>query len=444
MISDQIVFERNIEQWRKDIGAPLVISFPESDYAFSPTHSSSMSSIHSLSPSSPSQSPEPNESYISLSTILEEKNRGKQLMEFYKRNNCFQQQQRDLLINLIATYFDENNIHLSLCSSQKLEEEITHMFPSEKTEFYRMGKRGKIYFKYFNLRRHSRKLKPAKRKLISPQKKTNKSFHPETDAETCLNSLKYDNLSVEEFDSLWASCSQFRLNDIFNSTKQTEIFEKWPFYKKPNGYRLIDKDFQTLYPTSTSILSLWQDHWKTLKNFLMENIKDKKVTESLKDLGDTNFGEDDFVLEILKSIHFYLFPTAAVSRKSNTGAKSRSKFTIKDSLMAFIFEGETTQVLEDHITFLKSRGETIQPLILALREKNEYFILLDDYKLKTTNVLRAVDICFKCFFLFNLKYPPACENFWDFIELYFYMKTNTNKTKKMNPKLSTMLHTLST
>lgn len=62
---------------------------------------------------------------------------------------------------------------------------------------------------------------------------------PEADAETCVNSLKFDNLSAEEFDCVWQSCSQYRLQDIMNSSDQKSIFEKWPYYKKPNGYRLV-------------------------------------------------------------------------------------------------------------------------------------------------------------------------------------------------------------
>lgn len=150
---------------------------------------------------------------------------------------------------------------------------------------------------------------------------------------------------------------------------------------------------------------------------------------------------DEVILRVLNAIHYYLFPVKSYLRKTNTGEKSSSRFTIKDSQMAFVFEGKTTQSIEDHISFLKLRGETIQPFILAIEGTNEYFILLDDFKLKTNSALRAVDICFKSFFLFNIKYPPACEHFWHFIELFFYMKTPT-KTNKMSSKLCSMLHAL--
>lgn len=167
-IGEQIVFERNIEKWRNEIGVPGISLFPSSlNELGTPMSCSSPNSSNR----SQSLSPEPGDNVsISLSTILEQKNRGKQIIEFYKQNNAFQNHQRNMLVDLIANYFDENGITLSLATSHRLENEITQMFPTEKIEFYRIGKRGKVYFKYFNLKRLAKTLKPVKRKLPTPEK----------------------------------------------------------------------------------------------------------------------------------------------------------------------------------------------------------------------------------------------------------------------------------
>lgn len=62
---------------------------------------------------------------------------------------------------------------------------------------------------------------------------------PENDAESCINALKFDNLTSEEFDNCWKACSQYRLKEINSVANTAAIFEKWPFYKKPSGFRLV-------------------------------------------------------------------------------------------------------------------------------------------------------------------------------------------------------------
>jgi len=60
----------------------------------------------------------------------------------------------------------------------------------------------------------------------------------EHDAEQCIRSLKYDNLSTNDFDSYWKACSQYRLKAIKTSTLK-EILENWPFYKESRGFLLV-------------------------------------------------------------------------------------------------------------------------------------------------------------------------------------------------------------
>lgn len=131
------------------------------------------------------------------------------------------------------------------------------------------------------------------------------------------------------------------------------------------------------------------------------------------------------------ALHGYLVPTQKVIRKDVTGKKSTIKFTIKDSQDSFLFIGKSVQELEDHIAFIKTRMENIQPFILATGDNifnlNQVYLYLDDVKFKFTNFLRALDICFKLFYLFNIEYPLASTNFWTFIQMYFF-KLNKGKT----------------
>lgn len=64
-------------------------------------------------------------------------------------------------------------------------------------------------------------------------------LEPEDGADACLRALKFDNLTAEEFDSTWKACSQYRLNDLKTFQDTAAIMDKWPFYKKPTGFRLV-------------------------------------------------------------------------------------------------------------------------------------------------------------------------------------------------------------
>ena len=53
----------------------------------------------------------------------------------------------------------------------------------------------------------------------------------------------------------------------------------------------------------------------------------------------------------------------------------------------------------------------------------EILIFFDKIKYKFTSIVKAVDICFKIYQVFNLEYPPAAFVVWSFIQSYFYKIT---------------------
>lgn len=44
----------------------------------------------------------------------------------------FQEEQRNILVGLIATFYEDKLVHLSLSTSYRLEKEILERFPSQK------------------------------------------------------------------------------------------------------------------------------------------------------------------------------------------------------------------------------------------------------------------------------------------------------------------------
>lgn len=78
--------------------------------------------------------PDETSSVITLSTILNETPKGIMLVEYYKKYEKFEDEdeQRSLLINTCANFFEEHSIKMSMTESYRLEKEILEKFPTEK------------------------------------------------------------------------------------------------------------------------------------------------------------------------------------------------------------------------------------------------------------------------------------------------------------------------
>lgn len=125
------------------------------------------------------------------------------------------------------------------------------------------------------------------------------------------------------------------------------------------------------------------------------------------------------------ALHGYFVPTNKIVKKDDTlGKKITTKFTIRDSQDSFLYVGKCVQELEGHLEFLKNQKQAIQPFILAVGEDvlsiKEIFVYFDGIRFTFPHFLRAVDICYKIFHVFNLDFPKKAQMFWSFIQTYFY------------------------
>lgn len=146
---------------------------------------------------------------------------------------------------------------------------------------------------------------------------------------------------------------------------------------------------------------------------------------------------------ILYLLHGILVPTNRQVKTEN-GKKIHIKFSIKDSQQSFILWESNIAEIEESLRKLKSKNEPIQPLIMiigSLDNPTQILVNFDDVKFKVFSVLQAVDVCFKIFHVFNLKYPDASYLVWTFIQNFFF-KIATKYDKK-NPILNWLENELS-
>lgn len=69
--------------------------------------------------------------------------------------------------------------------------------------------------------------------------------------------------------------------------------------------------------------------------------------------------------------------------------------------------------------YAETRKISVQPYIITVGDYNttlEAYVCVDETLYKMDNMIRAIDICFKAFHVFNLKYPGASEHLWMLIQ----------------------------
>lgn len=142
-------------------------------------------------------------------------------------------------------------------------------------------------------------------------------------------------------------------------------------------------------------------------------------------------------------MHALLVPTCKVYTANDSSRKRRfTRPSINDSRESFLLQIKDSSELQNkilnttnHCVISKS---TLQPLILSVGDNDEFYVYYFNILYKLPNFVKALDVCFKIFQVFNLKYPPQSELVWVFIQIYFYgIRTNSDKK---SPQLCALLN----
>ncbi|XP_067614458.1 uncharacterized protein [Eurosta solidaginis] len=158
-----------------------------------------------------------------------------------------------------------------------------------------------------------------------------------------------------------------------------EVFESWPEYKLPSGYRHIEIDFTVLFPAASSILNTW-DQQKLYTVLISEgHLNNKTIKDMLSDIENLNKTSQEACL--LWALHGCLVPWQKIIRKGVDGKKQVTRFTIKDSQNAFVMICPSIEALEESIRVLTEEKTLIQPFIIIIgkdiKNVNEIFFYFD-------------------------------------------------------------------
>lgn len=69
-------------------------------------------------------------------------------------------------------------------------------------------------------------------------------------------------------------------------------------------------------------------------------------------------------------------------------------------------------------------------LIGSLYAPRYFMVDFENIAYKFFSFSKALDICFKAYYVFNLEHPEACESIWNFMNTQFYkLSSGSDKTK---------------
>lgn len=83
----------------------------------------------------------------------------------------------------------------------------------------------------------------------------------------------------------------------------------------------------------------------------------------------------------------------------------------------------TVVELEENMKARKQKNVPIQPCMLivgTIINPSQIIIYFDEIKYKFFSVIKAIDLCFKIYHVFNIEYPIESLNVWLFIQRYFF------------------------
>lgn len=97
----------------------------------------------------------------------------------------------------------------------------------------------------------------------------------------------------------------------------------------------------------------------------------------------------------------------------------------------YFFLSQSPADLEDNIERQRTRAAvlnlTLQPFIIFVgldaSSINAYYVCIDKTLYKIESALKAIDICYKCFFVLHACYPKECQQIWLLIQKCLYEMT---------------------
>ena len=79
----------------------------------------------------------------------------------------------------------------------------------------------------------------------------------------------------------------------------------------------------------------------------------------------------------------------------------------------------------------EAKASTPYPYVPALGNddhlSSQAFVIVCGHAMENDTLLQAIDVCFKAFYVLDIKYPKQCENVWRFQNIIYKMPGGESK-----------------
>ncbi|XP_017473113.1 PREDICTED: uncharacterized protein LOC108364063 [Rhagoletis zephyria] len=184
------------------------------------------------------------------------------------------------------------------------------------------------------------------------------------------------------------------------------------------------------------ITSKWAETLPKLTVYYEEHVKDKysrKLLTSVKGITDTNSKDCIYFMllhSILKPTHRYIIKEGEL--------KVHRKATIQNSVSSSILHITSVNDLQHQMELRRNKSieskTPIQPFSIVvgsdLLSLTDFYVSFRYQKFKFSSFIISLDICFKIYQIFSLKYPDESHHVWSFLQHYFYDISTPYDVKK--------------
>lgn len=314
--------------------------------------------------------------------------------------------------------------------------------------------RGKLVDKYRNKIRELKYLSGSDTSVdkSASSVSANPSSDDEDNTEASAEAISWLQKHTEPWEIVlakWKLTTECRRKDN-NLQEQTskvcDIFERWPILKHPKGYDLIEVDYASLKLTTVELnIENWFAFYTNLQN-IRPLRKDDNCAESLNLLLQLDHLTDDSKIFLQLCMLPHIIPPKGRIRVKGKNQWKPSISECKDSIvMHAVLSADTINIQERRKEAMRNVGMTVQPFIIAvgltLSEIDSFYVCIDTVLYKVPSILKALEICFKSFHVFDAVYPPESEHLWLLLQRVLF-KFST-KWDKMTPYIMEVISELS-
>ncbi|KAK4886950.1 hypothetical protein RN001_003221 [Aquatica leii] len=191
--------------------------------------------------------------------------------------------EKETLVKNIVKHYIDRNIPMTLDTCQDIAIQICNKFENESMEYYFVKKpkaSGRLYNRY---RSESSSFKKSglftgfireKRKNRTTTKECGTEDTSDTiDATNQIEEKEWLKTRSSPWDAVelkWKQSFNLRRNDVKSIVSMNKLFEEWPLFLHSNGSRLIDIDFELIFPGKSNVFF---EKWNSVESKLVEACK---------------------------------------------------------------------------------------------------------------------------------------------------------------------------